>query len=109
MGLAVDMLSILRLKKLFTNADVDGEIEELSTQVGDAENDPICRKLASINLALWMLESEVRNYDERFLRYAQGIFELNEVRSEVKRQIDMQYHQNSSEMKTYENTRDKNT
>lgn len=103
-GSAIDLISILRLKKAFSGKDVDAQMANILNEIGDMEQEPLSKQLAAINLGLWLLESAVRKDDEFFEIYARGIFGLNEVRAEVKRQIDLKHHQSSSEGKVYEHS-----
>jgi len=102
MGEAVDRLSILKLKEAFTDVDVKSQIDELSGLVGDAMIKPCSKKLSAINFALWQLEDMVRTECNNWNIIASSIFALNEIRSQLKQEIDVDFHGGSIEGKKYD-------
>ena len=118
-GELLDKLSILELKqknildeKKLANVKV--EFEELSplALIIFKENTPIITelylKLSQINAKLWKIEDDIRqcerekSFDSKFVQLARDVYYTNDIRSELKKEINILTKSGLIEEKSYE-------
>ena len=116
LGELVDKITILEIKKSMIKDSiklkyVESEFELLSSILNDSsvEVPEILRqKLYAINLSLWNIEDEIRkkesrlDFDDKFIELARSVYQTNDMRSLVKRQItDLDKNSVVQEQKSY--------
>ena len=118
-GELLDKLSILELKqKNILNekklANVKVEFEELNplALIIFKENSPIISelylKLSQINAKLWKIEDDIRqcerekSFDSKFVQLARDVYYTNDIRSELKKEINILTKSGLIEEKSYE-------
>ena len=118
-GELLDKLSILELKqknildeKKLANVKV--EFEELNplALIIFKENSPIISelylKLSQINAKLWKIEDDIRQcerekiFDSKFVQLARDVYYTNDIRSELKKEINILTKSGLIEEKSYE-------
>ena len=118
-GELLDKLSILELKqknildeKKLANVKV--EFEELNplALIIFKENTPIISelylKLSQINAKLWKIEDDIRqcerekSFDSKFVQLARDVYYTNDIRSELKKEINILTKSGLIEEKSYE-------
>ena len=118
-GELLDKLSILELKqknildeKKLANVKV--EFEELNplALIIFKENTPIITelylKLSQINAKLWKIEDDIRqcerekSFDSKFVQLARDVYYTNDIRSELKKEINILTKSGLIEEKSYE-------
>ena len=115
-GEVVDKYTILTIKKLFIH---DGEklqnIEKewkiiksaLVKKYPETLTDPFTQELYDINKKLWKIEDDIRDYEdkndfgEKFVQLAREVYQFNDVRALVKKQINLKYGSELVEEKSY--------
>jgi hypothetical protein len=69
--------------------------------------DPLVQELYSINKKLWAVEDHLRDYEhhkdfgEKFVELAREVYQLNDVRAIIKKQINGKYGSELTEEKSY--------
>lgn len=118
-GELLDKLSILELKQknIFDEkklANVKVEFEELNplALIIFKENSPIISelylKLSQINAKLWKIEDDIRqcerekSFDSKFVQLARDVYYTNDIRSELKKEINILTKSGLIEEKSYE-------
>tara|TARA_B100000768_G_C11255819_1_gene366346 strand:- start:1092 stop:1478 length:387 start_codon:yes stop_codon:yes gene_type:complete len=118
-GELLDKLSILELKqknildeKKLANVKI--EFEELNplALIIFKENSPIISelylKLSQINAKLWKIEDDIRqcerekSFDSKFVQLARDVYYTNDIRSELKKEINILTKSGLIEEKSYE-------
>ena len=118
-GELLDKLSILELKqknildeKKLANVKI--EFEELNplALIIFKENPPIISelylKLSQINAKLWKIEDDIRqcerekSFDSKFVQLARDVYYTNDIRSELKKEINILTKSGLIEEKSYE-------
>jgi len=67
----------------------------------------LCKKLKSVNLKLWKIEDDIRdferkkNFQDKFIKLARAVYFTNDERSRVKNKINSLTKSNISEVKSY--------
>ena len=115
----MDKLSILELKlkniadsKKLKNVNMEyNELNPLVQQLFKTHNLAIkvlFQKLAEINAKLWIIEDEIRqcekdkNFSNKFVKLARDVYFTNDVRSEIKKEINILTNSGVIEEKSYE-------
>jgi len=114
-GEIVDKLTIIQIKldrisdekKL---ANLRKEYDVLNSAVAGIieKTDPLYIKLYEINCKLWDIEDNIREmekekrFDGKFVKTARSVYFTNDIRSEVKKQINTQTGSTLTEEKSYE-------
>jgi len=114
-GEIVDKLTIIQIKldrisdekKL---ANLRKEYDVLNSAVAGIieKTDPLYIKLYEINCKLWDIEDNIREmekekrFDGEFVETARSVYFTNDIRSEVKKQINTQTGSTLTEEKSYE-------
>jgi len=118
-GELMDKLSILELKlkniadsKKLKNVNMEyNELNPLVQQLFKIHNLAIkvlYQKLAEINAKLWVIEDEIRqcerdkSFGEKFIKLARDVYFTNDVRSDLKKEINILTNSGVIEEKSYE-------
>ena len=118
-GELMDKLSILELKlkniadpKKLINVNTEfNELNPLVQKLFKKHNPAINKlyiKLAEINRKLWVIEDEIRqcekdkNFSNKFVKLARDVYFTNDVRSEIKKEINILTNSGVIEEKSYE-------
>ena len=118
-GELMDKLSILELKlkniadsKKLKNVNIEyNELNPLVQQLFKTHNPAIkvlFQKLAEINAKLWIIEDEIRqcerdkSFGEKFIKLARDVYFTNDVRSDLKKEINILTNSGVIEEKSYE-------
>ena len=118
-GELMDKLSILELKskniadpKKLSNVNNEfNELNPLVQQLFKTHNLAIkvlFQKLAEINAKLWIIEDEIRqcerdkSFGEKFIKLARDVYFTNDVRSDIKKEINILTNSGVIEEKSYE-------
>jgi hypothetical protein len=118
-GELMDKLSILELKlkniadpKKLINVNTEfNELNPLVQKLFKKHNPAINKlyiKLAEINRKLWVIEDEIRqcekdkNFGNKFVKLARDVYFTNDVRSEIKKEINILTNSGVIEEKSYE-------
>ena len=116
-GEIVDKLTILEIKKKnITDVEKLNNItKEYNYLVSIVENDlgislssPEYQKLLSINQELWIIEDDIRDkernkeFDEEFVRLARAVYHTNDIRANIKKEINVKYSSGFVEEKSYQ-------
>ena len=117
-GELIDRVTILEIKaeRLSDNiarTRVARELAGLSDLVGSAALDPrvlsLKRALREVNETLWSIEDEIRQkearqqFDADFIRLARAIYQNNDERGRLKREINLVLQSDFGEEKQYTN------
>jgi len=113
-GEVVDKWTILSIKALnITDKDklkhVFTEKNYLNTVI-DPEilHDPLVDELLWVNKQLWDVEDRLRDcernkvFDDHFVQLARSVYLLNDKRAHIKKQINIKYHSEFIEEKSYQ-------
>jgi hypothetical protein len=116
-GEIVDKLTILQIKKEnITDPDkLDNITKEYDYLFSVVENDlgiPTSSseylELLSVNKELWVIEDDIRDkerqkeFDDDFIKIARSVYYTNDVRSKIKKEINLKYSSDFVEEKSYE-------
>ena len=116
-GEIVDKLTILEIKKKnITDVEkLNNVTKEYDYLVSIVENDlgislssPEYQKLLSINQELWVIEDDIRDkernkeFDEEFVRLARAVYHTNDIRANIKKEINLKYSSGFVEEKSYQ-------
>jgi len=116
-GELLDKLSILELKQKNISDDkklANIKFEELNplALIIFKENPPIISelylKLSQINAKLWKIEDDIRqcerekSFDSKFVQLARDVYYTNDIRSELKKEINILTKSGLIEEKSYE-------
>jgi hypothetical protein len=117
-GEVVDKYTILTLKKLFihdaeklVNIEKEWKIikSALVKKYPDTLTDPFTQELYDINKKLWKVEDDLRDcehksyFGEKFVELAREVYQLNDVRAIIKKQLNQKYGSELIEEKSYKN------
>jgi len=112
-GEILDKLSILQLKTMFIKDEdklvhIEAEKSYLEAIADELQVDKwYYNTLLSINNQLWHTEDEIRDkgdkleFDNRFIELARRVYEVNDMRSKIKNQINIKYNSKFIEQKSY--------
>jgi hypothetical protein len=115
-GEVADKYTILTIKKLLIyEKDKLENIEKewkyikgaLERKHPEALTDPLTQELYNINKKLWKVEDELRecermkSFTEKFIGLAREVYQLNDVRAIIKKQINTKYGSELVEEKSY--------
>ena len=117
-GELIDKITILQIKsERITDAaklaNVKVELETLTAcqaaaLPGSAELDRLSGDLKAVNETLWVIEDDIRdcerdgNFGERFVDLARSVYKTNDVRANLKRQINVLLGSHLVEEKSYQ-------
>ena len=116
-GEVVDKVSILNIKvEKLTNPDA---LENVSLELGflkralkdsgmeEALSHSLFQQLAAVNAKLWLVEDELREFestktfDAEFIELARSVYQLNDRRATIKREINLTFGSKLMEEKSY--------
>jgi hypothetical protein len=115
-GEVADKYNILTIKKLLIyEKDKLENIEKewkyikgaLERKHPEALTDPLTQELYNINKKLWKVEDDLRecermkSFTEKFIGLAREVYQLNDVRAIIKKQINTKYGSELVEEKSY--------
>lgn len=115
-GEVVDKYTILTIKKLLIyDKDKLENIEKewqyiknvLSRDYPNALTDELTQNLYTINKKLWSIEDDIReceskkDFSDKFIQLARSVYETNDVRAIIKKQINTKYNSEFVEEKSY--------
>jgi hypothetical protein len=115
-GEVVDKYTILTLKKLFihdaeklVNIEKEWKIikSALVKKYPETLTDPFTQELYDINKKLWKVEDDLRDcehknyFGEKFVELAREVYQLNDARAIIKKQINEKYGSELIEEKSY--------
>lgn len=117
-GEVVDKYTILTIKKLFIHdseklANIEKEWKLIKSSLvkkyPETLTDPFTQELYDINKKLWKVEDDLRDcehksyFGEKFVELAREVYQLNDVRAIIKKQISQKYGSELIEEKSYKN------
>ena len=115
LGELIDKITILQIKAnhLKKNAldNVKTELSALETTLNNLKidvNPMLIESLKATNEKLWSIEDSIRHherqkqFDEEFISLARSVYQQNDRRSAIKRQINTTYGSSLIEEKSYE-------
>ncbi len=116
-GELMDKITILRLKKKFIKNEtqlknINAELEILEPiivrhKLDNTKIKILFEKLYEINLKLWKIEDDIRDHERNsdfgssFIELARSVYFTNDVRADVKKQINIVAGSNIIEEKSY--------
>ena len=117
-GELIDKLTILEIKSdriqdkrslghINTELEILNEVIEKHISVSD-ELKKLIARLKKINEALWDIEDNIRicekekNFGDRFIELARSVYQSNDLRAEIKRDINQLLSSKIYEVKSYE-------
>ena len=116
LGELIDKITILEIKCKFMEGEqlfnVEKELNNLKTILKKEKislDDELFVKLGAVNKKLWDIESIIRNkelseeFDEEFIKLSRLIYKKNDIRSSIKKEINIKYNSNLIEEKSYIN------
>ena len=80
----------------------------LKNSVSDKKIDEYLNKLIEVNSMLWIIEDNIREcekekkFDEKFIQLARSVYQQNDKRASLKRQINLLYNSQLVEEKLYQ-------
>ena len=116
-GEIVDKLTILEIKKKnITDVEklnnitkeYDYLVSIVEKDLGISLSSPEYQKLLSINQELWVIEDDIRDkernkeFDEEFVRLARAVYYTNDIRANIKKEINIKYSSGFVEEKSYQ-------
>jgi len=114
LGELIDKITILQIKSLrfsgLSQDNVNIELQALKTTLEalDFRIDPeLVQQLKDVNLQLWNIEDEIRDKDrqndfgESFISLARSVYQQNDRRAAIKKQINLHYGSAFVEEKSY--------
>jgi len=109
-GELLDKISILSIKSQYTtNQYVSKELQDLISiaKKHQVYDDFYLAKLLSINRKLWKIEDDLRvleklqSFNETFIELARSVYITNDLRAEIKKEINEKYKSTYQEVKCY--------
>lgn len=117
-GELLDKITILQIKSIKIKDEqklinIKKELEELNDIVIDTgiDNKKLFKEyvysLREINLCLWNIENQIREledkkqFDDFFIETARKVYEFNDLRAKLKKEINLNYNSDLVEEKSY--------
>ena len=113
-GELIDKITILEIKQIHMTGikkkNVDKELKLLKSLIQDKylEIDTnLMNNLKEINKNLWHIEDSIRikeknqEFDKEFIELARSVYKENDKRASIKKEINLQYHSELVEEKSY--------
>ena len=116
-GEVADKYTILTIKKILIyekdkleNIEKEWEYvkKALERKHPETLTDPLTQELYNINKKLWEIEDEIRkcekakHFGERFIELARSVYQTNDIRAIIKKQINTKYNSDFVEEKSYQ-------
>ena len=109
-GELLDKISILSIKSQYTNNHY--VLKELQDLISIAKKHQVygdfyLAKLLSINQKLWKIEDDLRvleksqDFDETFIELARNVYITNDLRAQIKKEINEKYNSSYQEIKVH--------
>ena len=118
LGEVLDKISILELKKKnISNSDalanVLRELDSLNSAILDSQlehalSHPLFVSLSEVNGKLWIVEDDLREqeasktFGANFVELARSVYRLNDLRAEIKRELNIHFGSTLREEKSYQ-------
>ena len=109
-GELLDKISILSIKSQYTNNQyVLKELQDLIQIAKEHQvyNDSYLTKLFQVNQRLWKIEDRLREkeklqeFDEEFIELARSVYKTNDLRAQIKKEINEETQSIYQEIKLY--------
>jgi hypothetical protein len=109
-GELIDKITILQIKSEYTgNQYVHKELQDLSKIAQDlgVYKKEYLDRLLEVNRKLWVIEDEIRVYEDKwlfnddFIRLARTVYITNDERAEIKKKINIETKSTYQEVKLY--------
>ncbi len=114
-GEIIDKLTIIQIKlerirdkSKLKNLQKEYELLREASSSILAQDDPLYKALYEVNCELWDIEDQIRdlerrkNFGEEFISVARSVYIKNDMRSELKREINIRTSSGLMEEKSYE-------
>ena len=115
LGELIDKITILEIKKVCMTGiklkNVDKELKLLKNLIQDKNLEidiDLINNLKEVNKNLWKIEDKIRikernqEFDKDFIELARSVYKENDKRSSIKKEINLQYHSELVEEKSYD-------
>jgi len=115
LGELIDKITILEIKQVFMTGiklkNVDKELKLLKNLIQDKNLEidiDLINDLKEVNKNLWKIEDKIRikernqEFDQDFIELARSVYKENDKRSSIKKEINLQYHSELVEEKSYD-------
>ena len=109
-GELLDKITILEIKSLFTNNPyVSKELQELNQIKSTLTQYTLeyINQLKEVNQKLWKIEDKLREkeklqeFDEEFIELARSVYKTNDLRAQIKKEINEETQSTYQEVKLY--------
>lgn len=114
-GEIVDKYTILSIKKIMIDdksksLNIKKEYDYIEKKINDLDvrDEKLLQELFEVNKELWKVEDRLREcernkyFGEEFVSLARSVYQLNDTRSVIKKQINIKYNSDFTEEKSYE-------
>ena len=114
-GELIDKISILKIKLKKMAGDqlinVNKELNALEEKIIESNliiDSKLISELGEVNLLLWQIEDKIRlkeankEFDDEFVQLARSVYQQNDKRASLKRQINLLYNSQLVEEKLYQ-------
>ena len=115
LGELIDKITILEIKQVFMTGiklkNVHKELKLLKNLIQDKNLEidiDLINNLKEVNKNLWKIEDKIRikeknqEFDIDFIELARSVYKENDKRSSIKKEINLQYHSELVEEKSYD-------
>ena len=115
LGELIDKITILEIKQVYMTGiklnNVDKELKLLKNLIQDKNLEidiDLINNLKKVNKNLWEIEDKIRmkernqEFDKDFIELARSVYKENDKRSSIKKEINLQYHSELVEEKSYD-------
>ena len=115
LGELIDKITILEIKQVYMTGiklkNVDKELKLLKNLIQDKNLEidiDLINNLKEVNKNLWNIEDKIRmkeryqEFDRDFIELARSVYKVNDKRSSIKKEINLQYHSELVEEKSYD-------
>ena len=115
LGELIDKITILEIKQVNMTGiklkNVDKELKLLKNLIQDKNLEvdiDLINDLKEVNKNLWKIEDKIRikernqEFDKDFIELARSVYKENDKRSSIKKEINLQYHSELVEEKSYD-------
>ena len=115
LGELIDKITILEIKQIYMAGiklkNVNKELELLKNLILDKNLEidiDLINSLKEVNKNLWRIEDKIRikernqEFDKEFIELARSVYKENDKRSSIKKEINLQYHSELVEEKSYD-------
>ena len=114
LGELIDKITILEIKaRKFKGEKLKNVEKELTSlksifkQFSNQVDKILVNKMHSVNLEIWEIETEIREYekinkfDHDFINIARSVYKKNDLRASIKREINLTYNSDIIEEKSH--------